>query len=75
MVIGKARILFKAEGCVDCGVTYSPAWQLAERIKIIVGNRRSYIELHRCCACTAAKRTPAPNHNPAPNPQQERRAA
>lgn len=51
MMIGKAKIQFRAVGCVKCGSENAPAYREAERIKITVGNRRDYVTLYICAPC------------------------
>jgi|GEM_PF-6340119 len=51
--IGKSRITISVEGCVDCGIAYSPAWTEERRHEIKIGSRRDFITLKRCATCSA----------------------
>lgn len=51
--IGKARITITVEGCVECGVAYSPSWTEDRRHEIKIGSRRDFITLKRCTSCSA----------------------
>lgn len=55
ITIGKSRITISVEGCVDCGVAFSPAWTEDRRHEIQIGSRRDYITLRRCAGCTARR--------------------
>ncbi len=48
MKIGQASVLFKSYGCVVCGGATTERSEVAERIKIIIGDRRAYLPLYRC---------------------------
>lgn len=48
MMIGKAKILFKSVGCTVCGGEVGSEPELAEQIRILIGNRRAYLPLYRC---------------------------
>lgn len=50
--IGKARVTISVEGCVECGIAYSPAWTEERRHQIVIGDRRDYITLKRCAHCS-----------------------
>lgn len=49
MKIGFSTIQFRAIGCRACGAEVSEKSEVAERIKLVVGNgRRAYLDLHVC---------------------------
>jgi hypothetical protein len=51
--IGKSQVTIIVERCVDCGVPNSPSWTDERRHQIVIGDRRDYITLKRCAACSA----------------------
>jgi hypothetical protein len=55
--IGKAHIILKAEGCIDCGAAYSLPWEQARVIEVVIEGETLRLALLRCSDC-AAKAAP-----------------
>ena len=48
MMIGRASVQFRSSGCVVCGAPTTDRDEIAEQMRIVIGNRRAHLPLYRC---------------------------
>lgn len=55
--IKNAKIDMTIRGCIECGTEFSSGWRVAREIKVTIGSKEFYGNVHICIDCDERSET------------------